>query len=107
MITFFCHHNVFSPNGDLGGDPNLSWFNGDGDNNDLKVFSHSNDSIGIIFGDIANVGNGSGIFGEKTCDKVGPLIRFGIYLSLLWKIAPSIPMDQTFCKMTTWWMECW
>ncbi len=67
----------------LSGDPNLSWFNADGDNNYLRVFSHSSDSIGTIFGDIANVGNGSGIFGEKTFDKVGPLIRFGIYLSLL------------------------
>ncbi len=81
MITFFCHRSVLSPRGDLSGDPNLSWFNGD--NNDLRVFSHSNDSIGIRFGDVANVGNGNGIFGGKTCDKVGPLIRFGNNLSLL------------------------
>ncbi len=83
MITFFYHHNVLSPNGDLGGDLNPSWFNGDGDNNDLKVFSHSNHSIGTRFGDVANLGNGNGIFGEQICDKVDPLIRFGIYLSLL------------------------
>lgn len=81
MITFFCHHSVLSSNGDFSSDPNLNWFNGD--NNDQRVFSHSNDSIGIIFGDIANVGNGNGIFGGKTCDKVSPLIRFGNNLSFL------------------------
>ncbi len=101
MTTFFYHHNVLSPNGDLSGDLNLSWFNGDGDNNDLKTFSHSNDSIGTRFGDVANVGNGNGIFGEQICDKVWYLFKFVV------KNCTIYSNGQTSCKMITWWMEGW